>query len=223
MEAAFAHILNTISIILGVAFLIALTVFLLIWRNFGTGVISPKRRKNSESKFKAGNLRPLMKNTLEDFRYCVLTKDDDIDLYAFERGCRNFASILDEMGFGGRLMAKSTIDNLDKLQTSLTSFELLTGMPAGRSLRELYRWEKKQKGLHQPGGIIGDPSAAMGVLWCRHGARAPPSQASPQPLAPTRTISRFTARACVRRPAKLGQLFRAVHGRARDERVRRAV
>ena len=79
MEAAFAHILHTISIILGVAFLIALTVFLLIWRNFGTGVISPKRRKNSESKFKAGNLRPLMKNTLEDFRYCVLTKDDDID------------------------------------------------------------------------------------------------------------------------------------------------
>jgi hypothetical protein len=136
---------------------------LFVLLHYGTAPLSQKKASaRTES-------NPLLKNTARDFAACLLP-GGDVDIYLFERSCRSFAGLLDEMGFVGRLMASESRANLDKVRHSLAVCELETGMPPGKSLRALYRWEKKKK-LHLPAGFIADPSAAMGVLWSRHGAR----------------------------------------------------
>lgn len=134
---------------------------LFVLLHYGTAPLSQKKASaRTES-------NPLLKNTARDFAACLLP-GGDVDIYLFERSCRSFAGLLDEMGFVGRLMASESRANLDKVRHSLAVCELETGMPPGKSLRALYRWEKKKK-LHLPAGFIADPSAAMGVLWSRHG------------------------------------------------------
>jgi len=151
-----------------VAFMIALlacVAAMCVWHKLSGS--SPGRKKTRSDQNLARLARPLVSNK-ETFSKCVLP-GGDIDVYAYERGCRNFADhVMEGMCIGGRLMAVTTHANVEKLRESLANYELTTGMPAGRSLRALYHWEAKQK-MHEPGGVIADPSAAMGVLWCRHG------------------------------------------------------
>lgn len=113
-------------------------------------------------------VHPLLKNVNELNR--VVLPDGDIDVFMLERMCSYFAeNVLERMGtLGARMSASVARDNVQNVRDALTNCELQMGMPPGRSLRALYQWERKQK-MHQPGGVIADPSAAMGVLWLRLG------------------------------------------------------
>ena len=156
------------TLVIGLLSCLACVLVVSVLGRYGTNVITPPKRD-------AAQLAQPLATSAVDFRACLLP-EGDIDLYKLERSCRYFAdNVMSMMGFGGRIMASATHDNQDKVRHALATYEITVGMPPGRSLRQMYMWEQKQK-LHAAGGMIADPSAAMGVLWCRHGARpSPPS------------------------------------------------
>ena len=100
----------------------------------------------------------------------AMLPNGDIDVYAFQRAYAAFvAEVLDRIDdLGVRVHAQGMHNHEEKLQSALVAFELRKGMPAGRSLRSLFFWEKGLK-IHSPGGIIADESAAAAVLWLRFG------------------------------------------------------
>jgi len=96
------------------------------------------------------------------FRKC-LTGDDDVDVALFIAACQNYCKVLALIGPFTLLSIREVHSNMKKIEHS---FELAP--VRYRSMRELLEAESAA-GMHQPGGLIVDPSAAMGLLWARRG------------------------------------------------------
>lgn len=93
----------------------------------------------------------------------ALFGEDDVLVPAFIAACRNYCNVLNIIGPFTMLTVKEVHSNMAKIETSL---EL--DSQAYRSMRALLKAEKAT-GMHQPGGVLTDPSAAMGLLWSRRG------------------------------------------------------
>ena len=96
------------------------------------------------------------------FSQCLL--DDDVDIAMFMDACRWYADkVCAPMGNFTVLMVREVHANMDKVKHT---FQL---NPARyRSMRALLDAETSSN-MHQPVGLLADPSAAMGLLWARRG------------------------------------------------------
>lgn len=88
----------------------------------------------------------------------------DVDVALFIAACEHLAcKVLPLIGPFTLLSIREVHSNMKKIEHS---FELAP--LRYRSMRELLDAETAA-GMHQPGGLIVDPSAAMGLLWARRG------------------------------------------------------
>lgn len=106
--------------------------------------------------------RPI-KLSAEQFQACML-EGGDIDVALFIKACRSFCTqVLQVIGPFTVLSVREVHSNMQKVERS---FELA---PENyRSMRALLEAECGA-GYHQAGGILADPSAAIGLLWARRG------------------------------------------------------
>jgi hypothetical protein len=106
--------------------------------------------------------RPI-KTSASHFAKCLLS-EADVDVALFIAACEHLASkVLPLVGPFTLLSIREVHSNMKKIEHS---FELAP--LRYRSMRELLNAETAA-GMHQPGGLIVDPSAAMGLLWARRG------------------------------------------------------
>ena len=105
--------------------------------------------------------RPL-KVSAGHFAKC-LSGDSDVDVALFIAACQKYCKVLTLIGPFTLLSIREVNSNMKKIEHS---FELAP--LRYRSMRELLEAEAAA-GMHQPGGLIVDPSAAMGLLWARRG------------------------------------------------------
>lgn len=96
------------------------------------------------------------------FADCLLG-DDDVDACKFMACCRAFAGILEKLGSFTLISVREVHSNMAKVDTS---YQLAP--ERFRSMRALLR-EEVDSQMHAAGGVIADPSAAMGLLWARRG------------------------------------------------------
>ena len=96
------------------------------------------------------------------FAECLLDQED-VDTREFIRACRHFATVLEKAGPFTMLSIRETHSNIAKIeQTYLLNSEKFRSMFAMLE-------EECSTGMHAPGGILADPSAAIGLLWARRG------------------------------------------------------
>jgi len=93
----------------------------------------------------------------------ALHGEEDVLVPAFIAACRNYCNVLNIIGPFTMLTVKEVHSNMAKIETSL---EL--DSKSYRSMKALLKAEKAT-GMHQAGGVLTDPSAAMGLLWSRRG------------------------------------------------------
>jgi hypothetical protein len=105
--------------------------------------------------------RPL-KVSAGHFAKCLVGAAD-VDVALFIAACENYCKVLTLIGPFTLLSIREVHSNMKKIEHS---FELAP--LRYRSMRELLDAENAA-GMHQPGGLIVDPSAAMGLLWARRG------------------------------------------------------
>ncbi|KAL3921372.1 MAG: hypothetical protein SGPRY_004926, partial [Prymnesium sp.] len=97
------------------------------------------------------------------FEQCMLG-DADVDVQKFMDACRWYGEqILTRMGPFTMITVREIHANMDKVKHT---FQL--DPEKHRSMRALLEAECSSN-MHQPGGILADPSAAMGMLWARRG------------------------------------------------------
>ena len=87
--------------------------------------------------------------------------DDDVDVGALVEVVHAFVKMLEvgSLGAFGTLTRQEALSNLHKLTAGCTA-----AGATGGSLLGVLRAEKRN-GIHGAGGVLKDPSAAMGVLW----------------------------------------------------------
>ena len=85
--------------------------------------------------------------------------DEDVDLDALLRMGAAFVRLLEGVGTFAALTVQEVSGNLTKIRRGCAA----VGMRGGSMLGALRA--ESQAGLHGPGGLLQDPSAAMGVLW----------------------------------------------------------
>mmetsp|Transcript_15825 Transcript_15825/g.52176 ORF Transcript_15825/g.52176 Transcript_15825/m.52176 type:complete len:348 (-) Transcript_15825:169-1212(-) len=126
----------------------------------GTPVPPPSPRGEGEPNMLA-DARPL-RISAGHFGKC-LSGDADVDVALFIAACQNYCKVLALIGPFTLLSTREVISNMKKIEHS---FELAP--VRYRSMRELLEAEVAA-GMHQPGGVLVDPSAAVGLLWARRG------------------------------------------------------
>jgi len=105
-----------------------------------------------------------LKQSAALFSKCLLG-ETDIDVRAFMKGCRHYKEVMSTMGSFTILQIREVEINVKKMEHT---YQLAP--QKYRSMRELLKAEV-DSGMHQPGGVLADPSSAMGLLWARRGLR----------------------------------------------------
>lgn len=85
--------------------------------------------------------------------------DDDVDIDLYLDACYAFVRLLEDLGTFAALSVQEATNNLRKIAESSDGVRA-----RGSSLLALLSAEARA-GVHGPGGLLKDPSAAMGVLW----------------------------------------------------------
>lgn len=103
--------------------------------------------------------RPMVK--IADQIRRALHGDDDVDLDAILDTGAIFVEICDSFGGGpfSQLSVKEARTNLEKIECGIKEMQA-----KGASMRSLLKKEASS-GIHSAGGVLKDPSAAMGLLW----------------------------------------------------------
>ena len=96
------------------------------------------------------------------FAECLLD-EGDVDVNRFLRACRFFATVLEKAGPFTMLSIRETQSNIQKIEGTF-----LLDPERFRSMHSLLQ-EEVSSGMHAPGGLLADPSAAIGLLWARRG------------------------------------------------------
>ena len=98
-----------------------------------------------------------------NFQACLLG-EDDVDVAQFMDACRSYGDkTLAPMGTWTLLTIREIHSNMDKVKHT---YQLAPDRH--RSMRALLEAEVASS-MHQAGGLLTDPSAAMGLLWARRG------------------------------------------------------
>ena len=119
-----------------------------------TGPSRPPSLSNAE--------RPLEVSAAQ-FRDALLGSDD-VAVPRFMRACRAYADcVLQRMGPFTLLSIREVHSNMRKVQLTHDIDPSTLGTMRAILQREI------AGAMHQPGGLIADPSAAMGLLWARRG------------------------------------------------------
>ena len=88
--------------------------------------------------------------------------EEDVDVHALVEAGRAFVGMLESVGGFAALSIQEAANNLSKITAGMQAVGA-----RGGSLLSILRAEV-QSGIHGAGGLLKDPSAAMGVLWiCR--------------------------------------------------------
>ena len=88
--------------------------------------------------------------------------EDDVDVHALVEAGRAFVAMLEGVGGFAALSVQEASNNLSKITAGMAAVGA-----RGGSMLSILRAEV-QSGIHGAGGLLKDPSAAMGVLWiCR--------------------------------------------------------
>ena len=90
---------------------------------------------------------------------------DDVDICAFMHAASQFSLVLERLGTWTLVMTRECSSNVKKVDQT---YQLNPSLY--RSMRELLQAEI-DSGMHEPNGILADPSSAMGLLWGRRGLR----------------------------------------------------
>lgn len=104
----------------------------------------------------------LLQQSARKFASC-LDAPDDVNVEQLLAAMRLFSKVLELKGSFTHFLVKEIHSNSKKIESS---YRLNPGKY--RSMRLLLEAEVASK-MHQPDGILGDPSAAMGLLWARRG------------------------------------------------------
>lgn len=91
----------------------------------------------------------------------ALYGEDDIDVYRLAKCVKAFIVIVEKLGRFASISIAEAKSNTQKLEDGIA---LASASAKGGSLVALLRSEVSA-GMHGKGGMIKDPSAAMGVLW----------------------------------------------------------
>mmetsp|Transcript_12393 Transcript_12393/g.34808 ORF Transcript_12393/g.34808 Transcript_12393/m.34808 type:complete len:316 (+) Transcript_12393:139-1086(+) len=105
--------------------------------------------------------RPL-RLSAKQFEDCLLG-DHDVDVKLFMHGCLQYTHILQRMGPFSSVMIREVENNVKKINSAYQVDHFLS-----RSMNELLGSEA-DAAMHSRGGVLADPSAAMGLLWARRG------------------------------------------------------
>ena len=114
---------------------------------------SPRSEESSAEASAAHPLRDISKLLREAIH------GDDVDVPSLIELIRQFIVIIENLGAFASISVTEAKSNLHKIETGLKA-----AAGRGSSLLGLLKSEK-QSGMHGAGGILADPSAAMGVLW----------------------------------------------------------
>ena len=91
----------------------------------------------------------------------ALYGEDDVDVYRLAKCVKAFIVIVEKLGRFASISIAEAKSNTQKLEDGIA---LASASAKGGSLVALLRSEVSA-GMHGKGGMIKDPSAAMGVLW----------------------------------------------------------
>jgi hypothetical protein len=107
-------------------------------------------------------LGKLLHDSAQRFAECLLD-EHDVDTNLFMRACRHYTKVLERIGPFTVLSVRETHSNLSKIETTY-----LIDPRRFRSMMTMLE-EEVSSAMHAPGGVLIDPSAAMGLLWARRG------------------------------------------------------
>ena len=107
-------------------------------------------------------LAKIVYDSAQRFAECLLD-DADIDVNQFLRACRHYTRVLEKIGPFTMLSVRETHSNLSKIETTY-----LLDPVRFRSMVTMLE-EEVSSAMHSPGGVLADPSAAIGLLWARRG------------------------------------------------------
>ncbi len=104
----------------------------------------------------------MLRFSAQSFAECMLD-EDDVDVPRFIAACRGYVDVLHRLG-------PFTMISIREVQSNMVKEETAFGVDPQRlvSMRALLEEEVKSH-THSPGGVLADPSAAMGLLWARRG------------------------------------------------------
>ena len=108
--------------------------------------------------------RPLRRSAIA-FNEC--SKGSDIDVPRFLRAAKQYCELAAQFGRFAVPSASEVRRCIEKIEQAVNKLEG-SSRKSHHSMRALLQAEIAL-GLHQPGGELADPSAAMGVLWTRRG------------------------------------------------------
>ena len=103
--------------------------------------------------------------TLQRIAQCFLDSllgGSDVHVQRFVFACKNFAGVIAELGPFAAVSVREANVNLGKIEDAQRA-AAAQGAPAN-SLEALLKHESAS-GMHGAGGVLQDPSAAMGILW----------------------------------------------------------
>ena len=103
-----------------------------------------------------------LRDSAQLFAECLLD-ERDVDVSKFVAACRHFATVLEKAGPFTMLSIRETQSNIQKMEHTY-----LLDPERFRSMFDMLR-EEVSSGMHSPGGLLADPSAAIGLLWARRG------------------------------------------------------
>ena len=111
----------------------------------------------------ARNVERSLKTSCSMFEACFLA-EQDMDVGKFMDACRWYGDrVLATMGNFTLIIVREIHANMDKVKHT---YQL--NPDKYRSMQALLEAECSSD-MHQPGGVLSDPSAAMGLLWARRG------------------------------------------------------
>lgn len=106
------------------------------------------------------------------------TKDCDVNLDLFVKATREFCEIIRKWGSFTSPSISQVYLCISKFEKARDEFERKDAQGQGKaikrlrqrcnSMKELLALERDAK-KHKPGGVLADPSGAMGLLWVRRG------------------------------------------------------
>ena len=92
-----------------------------------------------------------------------LLDEDDVDVAKFIKACRHYTRVLEKIGPFTMLSVRETQSNITKIEQTY-----LLDPARFRSMINMLEEEVSSR-MHSPGGVLADPSAAIGLLWARRG------------------------------------------------------